>query len=96
MTLEPGASAFIEFPIPAELVEPMRRGQVTLEHGPIFESSPNHFERMVEVHLNGQKIGQVTIGWKKAPLNWRQRLWDKLRGRKIDPEKGLRLELPRP
>jgi hypothetical protein len=96
MTLKPGASASIEFPIPAKLTEHLRRGELTLEHGPIFESKPNHFERMVEIRLYGQKIGQVTIKWGTVPRNRAQRLWDKLRGRKFDPEKGIRLELPRP
>jgi hypothetical protein len=92
MNLGPGESIPIMFNVPPKLAEALKRGEVTFEQGPIVEARPCHYERMVEMRLNGETFGYVTLEWDEEPLTWRQRLWNWLRGVKHDPGNGLTVE----
>jgi hypothetical protein len=76
MDLQPGESAQIPIPLPPELVDRIvHGGRLTAEHGPMMETSRDHYERMVELLIDGESVGTVTLAWERVPLPWPQRVW---------------------
>jgi hypothetical protein len=79
-------------PLPPCIVEAVKRGaKLELVHGPIVETIPNHYERLVQIVLDGESVGDALIGWKERPLPWHKRLWWRLRG--AHKRDGMRLEV---
>ena len=79
MTLGPGKSAVLSIPLPPWLVSSMQGGaSLTYTNGPVIESRPLHFERMVEVYLDGEPAASINIEWEEEPERRWPRLWRKL------------------
>jgi hypothetical protein len=85
MKLKPGQSGAVEFSLPPEIAEAVSRGaRLTIEHGPMMETSPNHYERMVNILLEGETVGSMMISWDAEPLPWFRHIWNRLL-RRPDP-----------
>lgn len=77
MKLKGGESVPMEIGLPPEIAEAIARGAcLTVDHGPVMETSPNHFERMIDLCLDGQPFGSMMISWEGCPVSWYQRAWN--------------------
>jgi hypothetical protein len=81
VTLQPGESAEIGVPLPAEVAEAVAQGaRLCFAHGPIVETSPNNYERMVGLVLDGEPRGTFVLAWhSEPPKEWYRRVWNRLR-----------------
>jgi hypothetical protein len=80
MELKPGEAVHVPFPVPPHVAEAIRQGAVmSFENGPVVETSPRHYERIVEVLLDGDVLASGTIQWDSPTAPWMWRVWRWLR-----------------
>jgi hypothetical protein len=77
MDLKPEESAAGFIPVPPEVLRLiMQGGSVEVAHGPVMEISPDHYERLVEISIDGEPVMSNVIAWEaKERLRYRLLRW---------------------
>jgi hypothetical protein len=80
MTLGPGETGQLTIELPADVHEAIERGAIlSYENGPVIETGPQRYERMVYLLLDGKRVATVVISWdSKPPKEWYRRVWNRL------------------
>lgn len=80
VTLKPGERGKLRVDLPSQVMEAIERGaRLSCEHGPIIQTSPRHYERMVDLLLDGKRFGTCVLSWdSKPPKEWYRRAWNRL------------------
>lgn len=71
--LQPGEWAEMWIQVPPEIAARVARGErLTVEHGPVVETEPRHYERMLDFRLDGELVLSGVVAW-EGPT-WYQRI----------------------